>query len=1078
MALGFALGAYLGSLLVGSLQVRDGAAHLRNDDTISKRQKWIIEVLVWVGLYGRKPSGDNLVPLIVIVLSAVLSCQSAAAQTAPSGGQRIVHQRWTFKDGAPEGVQALAQTADGYLWLGTESGLFRFDGKRFEAFRSAFGDQLMSTSVSALFSDPTGGLWVGYLFGGFSFLKNGKVTNFVESVASTQTVLGFARDRDGIVWSATGAGLWRFDGSAWLPITNDWNAPVGLIYQVGFDKQGILWALSGWSDVGRDLFYLLPNSGHFQKAGDKLAAKFSWDADHTVLTTHENGTSEAGSGVDLRDSLPAYPILRKDSGQILDRADGIWIMPLVYPFLMRHRAGEPLSETFHKASPANSEAFDLNPNHFAFLVDREGAVWFGDSKGIHQFSYSPLMNQEFPKEEPTFALTADEGGSVWVVAGDYNSTTLYRVADGRATEKSQQNLQNFAYRAPDRSLWFGGKGGLWRAVNGSLSRIELPPEVAHNAIGPRTITQDRSGGMWVSFSGATLYRYAEGVWTLDGGRSDFPKQLILIEFTDSVGRVWFGSSRSRLTVLDGDKLLTFGPSDGLRVGNITAIYGRGSEIWIGGEFGLQQFDHGQFHTILSIDKESLRGISGIAETANGDLWLNGLGGILHVRRAEILEALKNPEHQVIGERFGRREGLPGLPLQIWPIPTAVEGTDGRLWFTVHNGVVWLDPTLASKTIPPPPVSIQSMSADDRGYEPDQLPRFPAGTSNVQIGYAAVSLLSPEAIRFRYKLREMDNDWHEAAASTSVSYRSLPPGDYHFQVGASDANGVWSDKTATAEFIILPAFYQTNWFRAMCVVLLLVLAWLGYQLRIRQLRRQFEMTLDARVVERTRIARDLHDTLLQSFHGLLYRFQAVLMLLPGDPVKARQVLEGAVDQASQALTEGRDAVQGLRASTTEMNDLADAIRVLAGELAAEAPDPAAVSVRIEVQGVSRALHPIVRDEVFRIADEALGNAIRHANAKEIEVEIRYDVREFRLRVRDDGAGIDPAVLEAGGREGHFGLRGMRERAEAVGGKLRLWSALDTGTEVELIIPGSRAYAASPSARSRLADKLFGQTISDD
>ena len=247
-------------------------------------------------------------------------------------------------------------------------------------------------------------------------------------------------------------------------------------------------------------------------------------------------------------------------------------------------------------------------------------------------------------------------------------------------------------------------------------------------------------------------------------------------------------------MLDGDRLLTFGSSDGLRVGNITAISGRGSEIWIGGEFGLQQFDNGRFHTIQSLDKESLRGISGIVETANGDLWLNALGGIFHIRRAEILKALASSEYQVIGERFGRSEGLPGLPLQIWPIPTAIEGTDGRLWFTLNNGVVWLDPTRVSNSIPPPPVSIQSMSADDKVYELDELPRFPAGTSNVQISYAAVSLLNPEAIRFRYKLRETDKEWHDAALSTSVSYRNLAPGSYHFEVGASDANGPWSDKT--------------------------------------------------------------------------------------------------------------------------------------------------------------------------------------------------------------------------------------------------------------------------------------------
>jgi len=1013
--------------------------------------------------------------LIVIVLIAVFSAQWSMAEPAVPGVQRIVQQSWTFKDGAPEGVQALAETADGYLWLGTQFGLFRFDGSHFENFRSNFGDQLMSTSVSALMPDANGGLWVGYLYGGFSFIKSGKVINFVDSVAPTQTVLGFAQDRNGIVWSATGDGLWRFDGSAWAPITGEWNAPAGIIYQVGFDREGILWALRGWSDVGRELFYLLPNSRQFQKAGADLAAKLSWDADRNVLTTHERRASEPGSGVDLSDSLPAYPILRKDSGQVLDRAGGIWIMPLAYPFLMRHPAGKSLSETLRDVSPSNSEVYDLNPNHFAFLVDREGTAWFGDSKGIHRFTYSPLMQQAFPRQAPTFALAADEGGAVWVVAGDYNATTVYRVADGKATEKSQQNLQNVAYRAPDGSVWFGGKGGLWRAVEGGLSRVELPPELARNAIGPRAITQDRAGGMWVS-AGAILYRYANGIWTLNGGRSEFPKQLILIEFTDNLGRVWFGSSRSRLTVLDGDRLLTFGPSDGLRVGNITAIYGRGSEIWIGGEFGLQQFDNGRFHTIRSTDNESLRGISGIVETANGDLWLNALAGILHIRRAEILKGLQKAEYQVTGERFGRSEGLPGLPLQIWPIPTAIEGTDGRLWFTANNGVVWLHPTRASNRTPPPPVSIQSVAADDKAYEPDQVPTFPPGTSNVQISYAAISLLHPEAIRFRYKVREIDDEWHDAARSTSVSYRNLPPGSYHFEVGGSDANGVWADKTATADFTILPAYYQTNWFRALCAILLLLLAWAGYQLRIRRLHRQFEMTLDARVAERTRIARDLHDTLLQSFHGLLLRFQTAFNLLPDRPVESKQVLASAIDQAAEAITEGRDAVQGLRTSATEMNDLADSIRALGEELVEE--NSAEAVLRIEVQGTPRALHPIVRDEVFRIAGEALRNAFRHAAARQIEVELRYDERQFRVRVRDDGKGIDPEVLRAEGPEGHFGLRGMRERAKLAGGKLTVWSGLDAGTEVELSIPGPHAYSSPSPDRSWLPQSIFGSGGASD
>jgi PAS domain S-box-containing protein len=312
----------------------------------------------------------------------------------------------------------------------------------------------------------------------------------------------------------------------------------------------------------------------------------------------------------------------------------------------------------------------------------------------------------------------------------------------------------------------------------------------------------------------------------------------MIEFTDNLGRVWFGYANSQLAVLDGDRVRLFGPSDGLQVGNITAIYGRGSEIWIGGEFGLEQFDQGRFRNIAAVNDEWLRGISGIVETPNGDLWLNAISGIFHVRKAEISEALKDSTYRVKGEHFGRRDGLSGIANQGRPLPTAIEGTDGRLWFTLRNGVVWLDPAAYSeRETVPPPITIQSVSADDKSYATASRLSLPAHTSSVQISYNAVSLSDPEAIRFRYKLQEIDKGWNEAAAATAVTYRNLPPGSYHFSVEASDTNGAWSGAPANMAFTILPAFYQTIWFRLLCLAAFLAFLWGLHQLRVQQLRRE-------------------------------------------------------------------------------------------------------------------------------------------------------------------------------------------------------------------------------------------------
>jgi signal transduction histidine kinase len=294
------------------------------------------------------------------------------------------------------------------------------------------------------------------------------------------------------------------------------------------------------------------------------------------------------------------------------------------------------------------------------------------------------------------------------------------------------------------------------------------------------------------------------------------------------------------------------------------------------------------------------------------------------------------------------------------------------------------------------------------------------------------------------------------------------------VTACNNSGVWNEAGAFLDFSVAPAYYQTAWFRGLCAAAFALLLWLIYQLRLRQLARQFNMGVEARVRERTRIARELHDTLLQSFHGLLLRFQSASNLLPERPAEAKQRFESAIDQAAQAITEGRDAVQGLRSSMVETNNLARAISALGEQLVADEPSHNSPVFHVHVEGTPRNLHPILRDEVYRIAAEALRNAFRHACAKRVEVEIRFDERQLRLRVRDNGKGIDPNVLKEGGRAGHWGLSGMRERAKLIGGNLELWSELDSGMEVELSIPASSAYRTSAGPRrSWLAEKLSGK-----
>jgi signal transduction histidine kinase len=339
-------------------------------------------------------------------------------------------------------------------------------------------------------------------------------------------------------------------------------------------------------------------------------------------------------------------------------------------------------------------------------------------------------------------------------------------------------------------------------------------------------------------------------------------------------------------------------------------------------------------------------------------------------------------------------------------------------------------------------------------------------------FAALSYANPVTNRYRYKLEPLEREWNEVGSDRrQATYTTLPAGTYTFRAQGATSTGVWSEPGASVRIHILPPYWETWWFRAACVIFLLASLSFAYGLRLRQIAWKFNVRLEERVTERTRIARELHDTLLQSFHGLLLQFRAAYNLLPSRPTEARETLEGALDQARQAITEGRDAVQGLRESAIEANDLAQALKTLSEELSRGETNQNSVLSRIDVQGAPRNLHPIIRDEVYRIAGEGLRNAFRHAQAHRIEVELRYDERQFRLRVRDDGKGIDPNVLSEG-RAGHFGLPGMRERAMRIGGTLDVWSELESGTEMELTVPGSIAYEA-PRARRR--SRLFGRKM---
>jgi signal transduction histidine kinase len=345
-----------------------------------------------------------------------------------------------------------------------------------------------------------------------------------------------------------------------------------------------------------------------------------------------------------------------------------------------------------------------------------------------------------------------------------------------------------------------------------------------------------------------------------------------------------------------------------------------------------------------------------------------------------------------------------------------------------------------------------------------------------MGYTALSFSIPERVHFRYKLTGIDDDWQDADTRREAFYTGLRPGKYQFRIIACNNDGVWNEAGAFLDFSIAPAYYQTTWFRAACFAAFLAFLWGIYQLRVQHLRRQFNIGLEARVSERTRIARDLHDTLLQSLHGLMFEFQAVRNMFHRRPEEALEALDSAIMGAERAITESQVAIEGLRDAKLAENDLAQLLRATGEELVeSRSAGHDAPTFGLTVEGERRTLVPITRDEVYRIARELLRNAFRHAHARRIEAEILYDEDQFRLRVRDDGKGMDPQVLEKGGRAGHWGLPGVRERAQQMGAKLDLWGEVGKGTEVQLTVAAAIAYEKTPD---RSGFRLFRRTRNRD
>jgi signal transduction histidine kinase len=480
------------------------------------------------------------------------------------------------------------------------------------------------------------------------------------------------------------------------------------------------------------------------------------------------------------------------------------------------------------------------------------------------------------------------------------------------------------------------------------------------------------------------------------------------------------------------------------------LYQGNGDVLIGSASGLARIHKGRIQ-VLRAHYPWLKDVTGIVETPQGETWVLASRGIARLSSRDLAAAFEDSGHPLQPVIFDSKDGL--LPFSpFYPDNSAVRGGDGRLWFVTPEGIVWIDPAHLARNTLPPPVLIRALTAHGQRYiDPHNL-TVAAGVSGIEIDYTAPSLSIPERVRFRYRLAGVDADWIDPGTRRQAFYTNLGPGTYRFQVIAVNNDGVWNRAGARLTITIPPTFLQSIWFKLLCALVLGGLLWLALSLHLRRVATRLQAGLEVRLAERERIARELHDTLLQGFQGLVMRFQGIANRIPSDQ-PLRTLVDQALDRADTVLVDGRNRVHELR-TATDAGNLEQSLIAAAGECTA---DPSA-RFALTVEGRQRTLHPIVREEIQRIGAEAIRNAFQHARGTRVDVTIAYHVFELRLDVRDDGVGLPSDVARTGKREGHFGLTGMRERAARIGGALTIVSREGAGTEVLLSIPGRGAYVA--------------------
>jgi len=978
---------------------------------------------------------------LVRALAVALLIAGGPAGAAPEGFADYHHTQWTAAQGAPPAIRTMAQTRDGWLWLGTADGLYRFDGLRFERYVLPAQPGRSHERIQVLRAAPNGDLVIAYAAEGMSVLHpDGRVEDLPEQPSPYEAIGALAVDTDGSLWTVSGR-VAHFAGGRWHVVAAgpEWETA----HQEALlgDGAGNLWA---FNEPGA--WRLDRAAGRFVRVSDKAGQPLL--APDGRLWLRANGSLHLLGATGRQRPATNAPSQSLAAGQF--DADGtLWLPDCPQPVCRVPNAAERKEARWTIASAAAERVADpallSGRGATAILEDREGDIWVATESGLDRFRRNRFLHSGLPGSGVRYSFGVDGAGRV--LAADFETGTLWHLAPDAAPVAVRGPWVGVVNNGHDGALLVGGKRSVQRVRGTTVEDIPLPPGPDGKPRDHRLIgLLDDGKVLWTASLETGLIGWRDGRW-LPRAAFNLPPKIFQSATAGPAGN-WFATGEGKLVHSLAGRLAYYdlGP-----VGQASALF-PGEDLVVSGSGGTAVLRDRTLRLLPTQDPGVLRNLSGIVVTPDGDRWMNGVAGLVHVRAADWRQAMRDPDLPLRYELFDALDGYPGRAAMEnrW---RGIVSADGRnVWLSATGGVVRLDLAQLRRNRVAPQAVILGVTADGRSWPAQGTANLPAGTDHFRIQYTAPALRLPERVRFEYRLDGVDRTWLDAGTRRATSYTNIGPGDYVFRVRAVNEDGVPGDAVATLPLHVAPTPVQTLWFRLACAGALALLGVLLYRNRMRYVTRRLTERLQVRTAERERIARTLHDTFLQTVQGLVLRVDAVAATLPPD-AGARRQLENVLDDASHAIGEGRDQLQELRAGDAHV--LED---VLADAIARFRQTYGALAVDVHVEGERRPLLAPVADEIAEIAREALRNAFAHAHAARIRVTLVYAQRTLTLCVADDGCGIPEPVQRDGSRSGHWGLVGMRERAERIGARLGIASSPRQGTTVTLAVPGVHAYGA--------------------